>query len=79
MLMDEQGCNWCRKNLDVVVGWLEEEAKRRKLPFVRLAAKGLVLLAVRNARKKERILRNDPIHHLADIHEFTPTEILSNG
>lgn len=52
--MDDKGCQWCLNNLDEIVGWLQEEHTRQKilLPFVPLAAKQLVKLAVRNARKK---------------------------
>lgn len=51
-LMDRNGPDWCEQNLELVVDWLEEEAKRRHLPFVRLAGKALVKLAIRNARKQ---------------------------
>jgi hypothetical protein len=53
-MMDERGCQWCLDNLDEIVGWLQEEHTRQKilLPFVPLAAKQLVKLAVRNAKKK---------------------------
>ncbi len=52
--MDDKGCQWCLNNLDEIVGWLQEEHTRQKilLPFVPLAAKQLVKLAVRNAKKK---------------------------
>ena len=43
---------WCEKNLETICDWLQEEATKRKLPFVRLAAKILVRRAIRNARKK---------------------------
>jgi hypothetical protein len=52
--MDDKGCQWCLNNLETIVGWLKEEHTRQKilLPFVPLAAKQLVKLAVRNAKKK---------------------------
>jgi hypothetical protein len=43
---------WCEKNLETICDWLQEEATKRKLPFVRMAAKILVRQAIRNARKK---------------------------
>jgi hypothetical protein len=50
--MDRQGCQWVKDNVEEVVGWLEEEAKKRRLPFARAAGKLLVLQAVRRAEKK---------------------------
>jgi hypothetical protein len=43
---------WCEQNLETICDWLQEEATKRKLPFVRMAAKILVRQAIRNARKK---------------------------
>lgn len=50
--MDEWGPELCEENLPTIVGWLEEQAKARKLPFVRFAAEQAVKLAIRRARKK---------------------------
>lgn len=52
-VMDEQGCDWCEEHIDEIVGWLREEAGRRKLPFVDAAGRMLVRRAIRNARKAE--------------------------
>lgn len=55
VLMDENEAKepgWCEKNLETICDWLQEEAAKRKLPFVRMAAKILVRQAIRNARKK---------------------------
>jgi hypothetical protein len=49
--MDRNGCDWCEANIDTIVGWLREEATKRKLPFVDMAARLLVKRAIRNARK----------------------------
>ena len=43
---------WCEANLETICDWLQEEAKKRKLPFLRMAGKILVRKAIRNARKK---------------------------
>ena len=43
---------WCEANLETICDWLQEEATKRKLPFIRMAAKILVRQAIRNARKK---------------------------
>ena len=54
-LMDANEFNepgWCEKNLETICDWLQEEATKRKLPFLRMAGKILVRKAIRNARKK---------------------------
>ena len=50
--MDQWGPEKCRKEIETVLGWLQTEAKKRKLPFVKAAAKQVVLLAIRRAEKK---------------------------
>jgi hypothetical protein len=49
--MDRQGVDWCEANVDTIVGWLREQAAARGLPFVDLAGRMLVRLAVKNARR----------------------------
>jgi hypothetical protein len=49
--MDTNGVEWCEANIDTIVGWLREEATKRKLPFVDMAGRLLVKRAIRNARK----------------------------
>ena len=49
--MDRQGVDWCESNVDTIVGWLREQAAARGLPFVDLAGRMLVRLAVKNARR----------------------------
>ena len=51
-VMNERGCDWCEENIDTISGWLEEEAKKRNLPYVHAAGKMLIRLAIRRARKK---------------------------
>lgn len=51
-LMDEHGPDWCEEHLDEISGWLEEEAQKRKLPYIHAAGKLMVRLAIRRARKK---------------------------
>lgn len=48
--MDEWGPDECERRLDEIVGWLEEQARGRGLPFVRFAAQQVVKLAIRRAR-----------------------------
>lgn len=51
--MDEKGAEWCEANIEKIVDWLEAEAKTRPIVgilFSRLAAQGMVKLAIRRAR-----------------------------
>lgn len=50
--MDALGCEWCEANVDTIVGWLREEAAKRKLLFVDAVGKLLVRRAISNARKE---------------------------
>ena len=54
--MDEWGPNGCLANMTTIVGWLEEAAKKRYLPFSKTVATILVKRAIRNARKKLEVL-----------------------
>lgn len=51
--MDRMGCEWCEQNLDTIVGWLKEEHQRRKMlvPFSAMAARQVVKLAIRRAKR----------------------------
>lgn len=49
--MDTMGVEWCEQNLDIIVGWLKEEAEHRHLPFVEWPARLLVKKAVAAAKK----------------------------
>ena len=49
--MDARGVEWCEQNIEVIVGWLREEAGKRGLPFVDMAGTALVKLAIRKAKK----------------------------
>lgn len=45
---------WCEQNLDEIVGWLREEAQKRKLPFLDVAGRLLVRRAIHSARKAKK-------------------------
>lgn len=42
---------WCEEHIDEIVGWLRDEAKRRKLPFFDVAGRILVRRAIHNAKR----------------------------
>ena len=50
--MDANGPAWCEANLDLIIGWLQEEATRRKLPFSISVARLLIRRAIKKARGK---------------------------
>lgn len=49
--MNERGPNWCEENIDIIVGWLREEATKRKLPFIDFAGKLLIQRAIKISKK----------------------------
>jgi hypothetical protein len=53
--MDTMGCQWVKENIELVVDWLGEEAQKRGLPFMRMAAKAVVSLSVRLAETKAHV------------------------
>ena len=56
--MNNNGNDWCEQNIDTIVGWLRDEAKRRNLPFIDAIGKLLVSRAIKKSRK---LLANEPI------------------
>ena len=52
--MDEWGPDICEDRINEIVGWMEEEARKRKKWFVRWPAKTIVLIAINKARKAQK-------------------------
>lgn len=52
--MDERGVEWCEQNKETIVGWLREEAGKRKLPFLDAAGYLLVNRAIKLAKKDSK-------------------------
>lgn len=50
--MNENGIEWCERNVPTIVSWLREEASRRKLPFIDTAGTLLVKRAIANAKRQ---------------------------
>jgi hypothetical protein len=50
-LMNERGLEWCEQNIPEIIGWLKEEAAKRKLPFLSLAGKIIIQRAIKIAKK----------------------------
>lgn len=51
--MDKMGNDWCEANLDEIVGWLREEAEKRRLPFADWPARLIVKRAISASRKAQ--------------------------
>lgn len=51
LTMNVNGNDWCEQNLETIIDWLEEEAKKRGLPFIRAAGKLLVKRAISMSRR----------------------------
>jgi hypothetical protein len=49
--MNINGNEWCEQNVETIVDWLEEEAKKRNLPFLRTAGRLLVKRAISMSKK----------------------------
>lgn len=56
LVMNLEGPQWCRANISIITGWLQEEANNRKLPFSKIAARILIRVAIHKAEKKLRIM-----------------------
>jgi hypothetical protein len=50
-IMDKNGIEWCESNKDTIIGWLEEEATKRKLIFSKTIAKIILNRAIKSAKK----------------------------
>lgn len=49
--MDLWGPDQCEQRADEIVGWLREEAKKRKLPFLDVVGRMILKRAIKAARK----------------------------
>ena len=49
--MNEKGNDWCQENIDTIVGWLKDEAQKRKLPFLDSIGKMIVNRAIKKSRR----------------------------
>ena len=53
-VMNWLGSEWCENNQKIILAWLEEEAKNRKVFYVEAAVKLLVKRAINNYKKSLR-------------------------
>ena len=52
--MNQKGTVWCRDNAEDILNHMKKQAKKRKLPFVKIAASKLLQIAIKRAEKKEK-------------------------
>jgi glycosyltransferase involved in cell wall biosynthesis len=52
--MDWQGIEWCEEHIEEIVDWMGGEAKKRGLPYIRIAGKSIANMAIRRAKKQEK-------------------------
>lgn len=51
--MNQKGVSWCEDNVPTIVGWLKEESKKRKIPFIESIATMVVKRAINQSKKKK--------------------------
>lgn len=52
--MNKNGAEWCENNISTIIGWLKQESKKRKIPFVEPIAKMVVQRAINQSKKKNK-------------------------
>lgn len=50
--MEQAEPGWCERNIDEIVGWLQEESQKRRLPFFKTIARKLIKLAIKRSKQK---------------------------
>lgn len=48
--MDEMGVEWCEENIELIVKWIGDEARKRRLPYFKAVGRMLVTRAIRVAK-----------------------------
>ena len=56
--MNTNGPDWCEENLGTILDWLNEESKKRNLPFVRTVAKLIVQRSINKSRRLKKKKEN---------------------
>lgn len=51
--MNENGPDWCEKNIKIIVGWLRDNSEKCGFPFSKLIAKKLIRISIKRSRKNE--------------------------
>lgn len=56
--MNEKGPDWCEQNIETILSWLRDEAKKRGLPFVDMVGKAMIQRSINRSRK---LKANEPV------------------
>lgn len=51
--MNQRGVQWCESNKEQILRWLQEESKKKKLPFIRTAAFSLISIAIYKYKRRK--------------------------
>lgn len=51
--MNQKGVQWCESNKETILRWLQEESKKKKLPFIRTAAFSLISIAIYKYKRRK--------------------------
>jgi len=49
--MNEKGPAWCEENVETILSWMREEAKKRGLPFLDMVGKAMIQRSINRSRK----------------------------
>lgn len=50
-IMNLNGPDWCEANIAIIVGWMQEEARKRKLPCPAMVARLIIRRAISKSRR----------------------------
>jgi hypothetical protein len=56
--MNEQGPDWCEQNMDTILSWIRDEAKKRGLPFIDMVGRAMIQRSINRSRK---LKANQPV------------------
>jgi hypothetical protein len=52
--MDRLGPQWCRDNMEWILGEIQKNAEKRGLPYIRAVVEPIVMLAIRKAERDQK-------------------------
>lgn len=50
-LLNKKGIIWCKNNMSTILEWMNDEAKKKNIPFIESAAKAILRLAIIKTNK----------------------------
>lgn len=52
--MDSEGIEWCKNNVELIVKWLGEESKKRRMPYAKFMGRKIVRMAIFRAERNKK-------------------------